>query len=276
MARAGDESTGPTGDGLDVSIVLPVYRNADTVLELHRRLCQVLEREKLRFEILFVEDACPRGSLGVLEALAERDSRVAVLALERNVGQHRAVLEGLAYARGKWTVVMDADLQDPPEAIPILLAKGQEGFAAVFAGRRGRYESRARLLTSRVFKGLLHLLCGTPKDAGIFVAMNQAMTERLLTMGGPAPFVGAMIGCAGLPMASIPVVRTERGVGNSAYSFGGRLTAGWRAIAWVLAWKWRRVAGRMSPSFEPRVRHGHAHSVSSRVTRHIGARFGSP
>jgi len=224
---------------LHVSIVVPVYRNADMLRELYRRLRGTLEPQQLSFDVIFVDDACPTGSLPVLESLARSDPRVTVLALERNVGQHRAVLAGLAYARGDWAVVMDADLQDPPEAIPPLLAKGQEGFAAVFAGRRGWYESPLRLLTSRLFKGLLHLLTGTPADAGIFVAMSRLMVKRLLTVGGPHPMIVAMIGCTGLPMVSIPVARAQRQTGSSAYTSWGRLKSGWRAITWVLDWKWR-------------------------------------
>lgn len=226
----------------EISIVVPVYRNAETLDELYRRLRHVLEDRRLSYEILFVDDACPGGSLAVLEELARRDPQVAVLALERNVGQHRAVLAGLAHARGKWVAVMDGDLQDPPEAIPALLARGQAGFAAVFAGRRGRYESPFRLLTSRLFKGLLYLLCGVPADAGLFVVMNRQMVERLLAFGARQPFVVAMIGCSGLPLTSIPVARAQRPSGSSTYSFWGRSKTGFLAIAWVLSRKLRLKA----------------------------------
>jgi len=232
------ESADVASQVVGVSIVVPVYRNAETLQELHGRICKVFDTLQLSFEVLFVDDACPGGSLTVLESLAKSDSRVAVLVLERNAGQHRAVLAGLAHARGKWTVVMDADLQDPPEAIPDLLTKGQEGFAAVFAGRRGQYESPLRLFTSRLFKSLLHLLCGVPADAGIFVAVNRPMLERLPVLNGPNPSFVAMIGCAGLPVTSIPVKRSQRRGGSSAYSFRGRLKSAWQAIIWVLVWKW--------------------------------------
>jgi glycosyltransferase involved in cell wall biosynthesis len=239
---------------------VPVYRNAETLPELNHRLRSVLEDERLSYEILFVDDACPAGSLPVLEELARGDPRVAVLALERNVGQHRAVMAGLAHARGRWTVVMDADLQDPPEAIPALLAAGR-GVAAVFGGRRGRYESPFRLLTSRLFKGLLHLICGVPADAGIFVTLNRVMVERLLAMNGPAPFVVAMIGCTGLPMTSVPVVRDPRPSGESAYSTWGRLKSAWRGVAWALSWKLRALQRAPNGVVQPPVR------------AYIGARF---
>jgi glycosyltransferase involved in cell wall biosynthesis len=231
-------------------MVIPVYRNAETLSMLYNRLRQVLD-SLCPYELLFVNDACPANSLEVLQDLALHDERVSILDLERGVGQHQAVMIGLAYARGEQIVIMDADLQDPPEAIPALLSKLEEGFAAVFAGRRGWYESFWRLLTSRVFKWLLHFLCAVPKDAGMFVAINTQLKERLLACHWPIkPFVVAMIGCMKLRAISIPVIRNQRLVGHSAYNFGGRLKSGCRAIAGVMLFKyfpqWRFSASFIS------------------------------
>lgn len=226
-----------------VTVVVPVYRNTETLAELHRRLRLVLESGSLRYQIIFVDDACPDGSFVVLEKLAEIDPSVMVLALERNLGQHGAVLVGLRYAEGECVVLMDADLQDPPEAIPELLETLRGGPAAVFAGRRGRYESAFRLFTSRVFKRLLNLLCGVPTDAGMFVAMHRQMVVCLLSFDEPGPSVVAMIGCTGLPLASIPVLRVERPTGRSAFSFRKRLRTACLAIIWVLWWKWASKRG---------------------------------
>lgn len=226
----------------EISVVVPIYRTVDTLRPLYDRLRRVLEGHSLSFELVFVDDGCPDGSLAVLRELAASDSRVAVVALPRNMGQHRAILAGLRQARGNRVVVLDADLQDPPEAIPDLLnvMDAGAGAAAVFAGRRGRYESRLRLLSSRLFKTLLHLLCGVPPDAGLFVAMDRRMIERLLAFQVSRPFLVALIGCSGLPLASIPVVRSPRPSGRSAYNFWKRLRNACGAIAWVLAWRWRR------------------------------------
>src|SRR5438067_1542306 len=171
MVPAGLDQDGALG----LTVVLPVYRNADTLPALHAALHRVLDAQPLDYELLFVDDACPAGSLRVLESLAARDPRVAVLALDRNVGQHRAILAGVELARGARIVVMDADLQDPPEAIPALLARLAQGPDAVFAGRRGRYESPPRLLSSWLLKRLLWLLCGLPPDAGAFLAIHREL-----------------------------------------------------------------------------------------------------
>jgi hypothetical protein len=229
----------------DVSIILPVYRNADTLEKLHGRISQALGSQKLSFEMICVIDACPSGSQSVIEGLAQRDARVRGFELRRNCGQHAAVLVGLAQSQAPWTVIMDADLQDPPEAIPVLLARAQEteGVAAVFASRRGRYESLGRHFTSRLFKALIRYLCNVPPGAGIFVAINSTTRETLLAMKGPYPFIVAMIGCTGLPLESVPVMRSPRENGSSAYSAWGRLKSGWRAVWWAVSWKCRKVFG---------------------------------
>ncbi|MGH3041668.1 MAG: glycosyltransferase, partial [Gaiellaceae bacterium] len=171
--------------------------------------------------------------------LAAVDARVRVVSLPQNVGQHAAALVGLARAQGGWTVVMDGDLQDPPEAVPALVAAGREAdVPVVFAGRRGRYESRGRLLTSRLHKRTLALLAGVPADAGIFVALERPVVDELLTMRTRRrPSLVAMIGCVGAPMSSVPVERAPRPEGGSSYSPWGRLRLGWRALAWVVSWK---------------------------------------
>ncbi|HEX7525198.1 MAG TPA: glycosyltransferase, partial [Gaiellaceae bacterium] len=104
-----------------MSVVVPVYRNAATLRELHARLGEVLP-ELDRRELIFVNDGCDDGSGAVLRDLAEADRTVVVVELEANRGQHSAVLAGLERSRGEWTIVLDADLQDPPEAIPALIA----------------------------------------------------------------------------------------------------------------------------------------------------------
>ena len=231
----------------DVSVVVPIYRTADAVPELGRRVVDSLESAGLTFELLLVDDACPAGSGAAAAAVAARDDRVVVVSLAENVGQHEAALAGLGRARGRWAAVLDGDLQDPPEAVPGLIEAGREAdVPVVFAGRRGKYESRARLLTSWLFKQTLSRLAGVPPDAGIFVVVERPVVEKLLTMQTRrGPSLVAMIGCARVPMLSVPVERAPRPAGESSYSALGRLRLGWRAIAWAVSWKLGR---RLRPS----------------------------
>ncbi|MBI1762632.1 MAG: glycosyltransferase family 2 protein [Acidobacteria bacterium] len=227
-----------------LSVVLPVYGNRAMLPELYRRLCAALVAQSGEYELIFVNDACPQGSLEVLKELAAADARVAVLALARNQGQHCALLTGLRYARGACVVMLDADLQDPPETIPALLEKLAEGYGAVYAGRSGRYESGGRLLMSRLFKGLLHVLVGLPVNAGLFVALSRPTIERLLAFAEPRPYVTGMIAWLGRPVAVVPIVRAARPQGVSAYTTWMRVKLGVNAVWRVLRWRcWpRRVA----------------------------------
>ena len=226
-------------DGPDVSVILPVYRNRATLVTLHQRLTQVLLSGGADYELVFVDDGCPEASGELLAEMAASDPRLRVLTDERNRGQQRAVLSGIAAAGGRRIVIMDADLQDPPEAIPALLAKSEEGFDAVFAGRRGRYESIGRLLTSRLFKRVLHHACGVPADAGIFMVLSREGAGQLAALNETRPAIVAMVGCAGLKMASLPVERSERPAGASAYSSWERMRAGAGALLRVPIWKRR-------------------------------------
>jgi SAM-dependent methyltransferase len=218
---------------MPVSVIIPVYRNAATLAELHRRVRGTLAEAHL----IFINDASPDPSAQVLQELARQDARVTAVQLEFNVGQNRAVLEGLRRAGGA-AVSLDADLQDPPEAIPALLAKLDEGFDAVFAGRRGGYEPAPRLIASRWFKRGLSRLAGAPLDAGLFVALSPRMVDRLLEFPQPGPVV-AMIGCTGLPMTSIPVERAPRPHGKSSYSEWDRVRLACQALLWARRWRHR-------------------------------------
>ena len=229
-----------------VSVVLPVYRNEAFLVELHRRLRDVFVALDLPYEILFVNDASPDGSLEVLKELAESDPNVAVLSLARNVGQHAAVLIGLEHALGERVVVLDADLQDPPEAIPNLLAKLEEGYAAVFAALEGPYEPFLRRVSSAAFKRIAHFLARIPATAGTFVVMEREVVDRITAIDVERPYFIGMIGLTGLPIASVPVVRVARPSGESAYSFLARIRFGVRSMMLVLALRWgrRRPPGR--------------------------------
>ena len=224
----------------DVSVVVPVYRNADTLRELHARLVSALEREARSFELILVDDACPARSGEIIEDIAHSDPRVRLITMQTNSGQHRAFLAGIAAASGRWTVLMDADLQDPPEAIPLLIAEGERGHPVVFAGRRGRYQSAPRMFSARLYRKLLHMMSGIPRDAGAFVILRRDVIDKLVALEGPEPFIVSMIWCTGFPLISIPVARVPRATGESAYSGLRRLRSAWRAFHWIL---WQKAHG---------------------------------
>src|SRR4051794_37617451 len=111
----------------EISVVVPVYGCGDCLVALHRRLSAVLGTLTPDYELVFVDDRSKDGAWEVLSDLAARDPAVKAIRLSRNFGQHPAITAGLSEARGKWVAVTDCDLEDPPEEIPRLWAKAQEG-----------------------------------------------------------------------------------------------------------------------------------------------------
>jgi polyisoprenyl-phosphate glycosyltransferase len=210
------------------AVVVPVYRNATTLVPLAGRLASALAGRD--WVLHLVVDASPDDSAEVARGIA--GARVVVL--ERNVGQHQALEHGLrrAHDAGAW-VCLDADLQDPPEAVPLLLDRLAAGDVdAVFAGRRGRYETGARLLTGRLHRAVLARLTGLPPDAGAFLALGPRARETVLAAS--APSLVAAVGAARLPVTSLPVERAERPEGRSAWTARARARQSARTLRWVV------------------------------------------
>lgn len=226
----------PADGGPSLSVITAVYDNADTLEELWRRVAQTLEAAAIPFELIFVDDACPNGSGAIMARTARRDVRVRVVTHPANLGQDRALLSGLRVCAGDAAVLMDADLQDLPEVIPLMaeqLAKTQSD--AVFADRRGRYESYARLATSRVYRWLLARLTRLPPGACLFVMMNRRVIDDLLAQPPACPWLlprlGQVVGVRG----SLPFERSPRPAGRSAYSTWRRIHKGASSLLWAAA-----------------------------------------
>jgi glycosyltransferase involved in cell wall biosynthesis len=207
-----------------VSVIVPVYGNASTLRELAARIARVLTD----YELVFVNDASPDQSAEVLSTLDAR-----VVTHDRNRGQNAAVLTGFAQARGATLVVLDADLQDPPEAIPELLRRKTESGAAIaFASRVGDYASGGRMFTSRLYKSILSRLASVPRGAGLFVAIDRDAMARVAAMA-PVPSIVAALGLLRVRTISVPVARAMRD--GSAYSGFARLRLACRTLVWVLS-----------------------------------------
>ncbi len=213
-----------------VAVVVPVYRNAATLPALVDRLGAALTGRDWRLR--FVVDACPADSAEVAQRLA--GPRVAVTVLPVNGGQHAALARGLTLETdaSAW-VCMDADLQDPPEAVPLLLDRLARGdVEAVFAGRRGSYESRARRATGGLHRRVAARLTGLPPDAGAFLALGPRVRSAVLA--AEAPSVVLAVGLARRPVTSVPVARDVRPEGRSAWTARARLAQSVRSLGWAL------------------------------------------
>ncbi|GAA3160390.1 hypothetical protein GCM10010531_09860 [Blastococcus jejuensis] len=224
-----------TGAGtVTVAVVVPVYGNEATLRPLSARLAAALAGCDWRLRL--VVDASPDGSAAVARELAASDGRIAVTELSANVGQHAALARGLADEpdADAW-VCLDADLQDPPEALPVLLDRLAGGDVdAVFAGRRGAYESLGRRLTGTLHRRVAARLTGLPADAGAFLAMGPAVRSAVLAaMDDGAPSVVLAVGRAGRPVTSVPVPRDRRTEGTSAWTRRARLRQSVRSLRWA-------------------------------------------
>ncbi|MGY1806845.1 glycosyltransferase [Blastococcus sp. SYSU D00669] len=217
--------------GVRVAVVVPVYRNAGTLRPLCERLAAALDGHD--WHLRLVIDASPDESVRVAHELAATDRRVAITGLTVNVGQHAALTVGLAAEDDVdvW-VCMDADLQDPPEAVPRLLDRLARGDVdAVFAGRRGRYEPAVRRGTGALHRRLAARLTGLPPDAGAFLAMTRPVRDAVLA--ARAPSVVLAVGLAGRPVTSIPVERARRAEGRSSWTSARRLRQSARSLLWA-------------------------------------------
>ena len=217
-----------------VAVVVPVYGNAPTLRALATRLAATLDGRDWRLRLVI--DASPDDSAPVARALAAEEPRIAVTDLSTNVGQHRALARGLADEpdADAW-ICLDADLQDPPEAVPLLLDRLAAGdVGAVFAGRRGAYESAVRRLTGTLHRRLAARLTGLPPDAGAFLAMSPGVRRAVVAaVGAGAPSVVLAVAQAGERTASVPVVRDPRPEGSSAWTGRDRLVQSVRSLAWA-------------------------------------------
>lgn len=213
-----------------MGVVTPVYGNEATLEELCHRLATAVEGD---WTLRLVVDASPDASLAVARRLAAGDARVSVTALDVNAGQHRALLAGLAAeARADVWVCLDADLQDPPEAVPVLVERlGRGDVGVVFAGRRGAYERRGRLVTGAVHRAVQARLTGVPADAGAFLAMDRRARDALVALDPPS--IPAGVGVAGIRSTSVPVERAPRASGRSAWSTPARIRQSARTLAWA-------------------------------------------
>jgi glycosyltransferase involved in cell wall biosynthesis len=228
MASAKTEET-PL-ERVPVAIVAPVYRNAETLAGLAERVRRVMLAEGLEYRLVLVVDASPDSSWDVVQRVAAEDARIAGLLLSHNIGQHRAIIAGLRAVEAQWFVVMDADLQDPPELIPALLRRARESAATVFARRSGQYQRWDRMVTSRAFKTILGWMTGVPANVGTFFVVNDTVADALRRCGVRHPQVVVLAHYFSQAIAFVPFERSRRPNGRSAYSAAGRMKSAARAL----------------------------------------------
>jgi polyisoprenyl-phosphate glycosyltransferase len=205
---------------VDVSVVVPVYGCETCLRELHRRLTAALDWTTGSYELVFVEDRGPDQSWRVARELAESDPHVRAFRLSRNFGQHAAITAGLGQARGRWCVVMDCDLQDPPEEIRRLYAKAAEGYDIVLARRERKRLSFFRRAGSRLYFALLNFFAGTSIDPGhgSFSIISRKVVDAFLQFHDRDRHYLFVLYWLGFERASIEYKHSARESGKSSYT----------------------------------------------------------
>ncbi len=205
-----------------VSIVIPVYNEEPNLEALYARLAPVMDGIYGGSEAIFVDDGSADRSLALLRGLAARDPRLRVISFNRNYGQHAAVLAGFEVTRGDTVVTLDADLQNPPEDIPKLLAKAAEGFDVVGGWREERQDTWFRRFASRQVNRLMRrVMPGVElRDYGCMLrAYSRQVIESLRRCEERTPFIPALACQFARRIAEVPVGHAERAAGDSKYSF---------------------------------------------------------
>lgn len=205
----------------ELSVVIPVYGCEECLRTLHARLVSVLEAITPSYEIVYIDDRSPDAAWKILRELRAQDPHVRALRFSRNFGQQAAITAGLAHSSGRWTVVMDCDLQDPPEVIPRLHAKANEGYDIVLARRIQRQHSLGRRFAARLYQRFLKTFIGVAisSDYGAFSIISERTRRAFLDIQDSDRHYIPILHWLGFARTDIEFEHAERYAGASAYSF---------------------------------------------------------
>lgn len=204
------------------SFIIPIYNEEETIAELYRRVRAVMDELDGTAELILVNDGSRDRSLALMRGLHEQDSRVCYLSLARNFGHQVAVTAGLNFARGQAVVVLDADLQDPPELIPKLIQQWQQGFDVIYAQRIQRHRERwFKRFTAYVFYRVLKHLADVdmPTDTGDFCLMDRQVVDVLNSMPERNRYIRGLRSWIGFRQTAVPFERDPRFAGEVKYTF---------------------------------------------------------
>ncbi|HEY4828216.1 MAG TPA: glycosyltransferase family 2 protein, partial [Solirubrobacteraceae bacterium] len=230
-----NEPVGPPDEGRSLrllSVVAPVYNEEATIEQFYARVCTALQG--IRFELVLVDDGSTDGSEMEMRKLASNDPRVRVVQLSRNFGHQTALTAGLDHARGDAVVMLDADLQDPPEVIPLMLDHWRGGCDVIYAVREQRDgESRFKLATARWFYALFDRLAQVELEhnSGDFRMLDRRALDALLSMRERNRFLRGMTVWVGYRQAAVPYNRDPRFAGKTKYTIPKMLRFSFDAIS---------------------------------------------
>jgi len=206
----------------NISVVVPIYNEAGSIHELYERLTASISQISPNYELLFIDDGSTDNSLGLLKDLKNSDKNVRIIKFTRNFGQQSAVLAGFRHCKGDIIVQLDADLQNPPEEIPILIQKLNEGFDLVSGIRKKRQDSFLRKICSSFLIFLISKLMGKKIDLDIssFRVMNRGVVKKINECKDKSRFLSALVSWLGVSSAQVEVEHAKRHHGETKYRIG--------------------------------------------------------
>ncbi len=214
---------------VQLSFVIPVYNNEDSIRELTNQLYKLLNGV-YQFEIVFVDDGSTDNSLERITSLSAVYSFVKLKKLCENGGQNNAIIEGLKKSTGEKIIVLDADLQDNLEMIFPLIDSLSNNVDTVYVLRKGKYQSNRRMFTSYLLKGSIQLIIGLPRKAGTFFIIRKKLIPRLIKLRFRFPYVTIMVFHVSGNVEYLYSIRNSND-GRSAYTFKKRLIHGIKAVS---------------------------------------------
>lgn len=204
-----------------ISLVIPMYYEEQVAEECYKRVSKVLKGLKdYDYEIIFVNDGSKDKTLPILEKIADKDKKVKIVSFSRNFGHQAAVTAGLKYVTGDAVVIMDADLQDPPELVPDMLKKWEEGYEVIYGKRKKRDgESAFKLLTAKAFYATLNKLSDVeiPKDTGDFRLVDRKVVDVVNSLPEHNKFLRGLFSWVGFKQYPYEYERKERFAGKTKY-----------------------------------------------------------
>lgn len=202
------------------SVVAPVFDEEESLPHFYERLAAVMDRLGQPWELVLINDGSHDGSYAVMRALHDGDPRVTAVDFSRNFGHQIAISAGLDHATGRAVIIIDSDLQDPPEVIPDLVARWEAGAEVVYAQRRKRTgETRFKLLTAKAFYRLIGRITAVdiPRDTGDFRLLDRSVVNALVVMREHHRFMRGLSAWVGFRQEAVPYDRQERFAGSTKY-----------------------------------------------------------
>ncbi|WP_147534145.1 glycosyltransferase family 2 protein [Bacillus marasmi] len=206
-----------------ITILIPAYNEQDVLYQLYNRLSTVINQlPRYRFELLFVNDGSKDETLNIIKSLRKQDNRVSYVDLSRNFGKEIAMIAGLDYALGDAVIILDADLQDPPELIPEMISYWEDGYDDIYAKRKSRAgESWLKKWTSRAFYRVLQKITRVPiqEDTGDFRLLDSRCVEALKQLRETQRYTKGMFSWIGYNKKEILFDRDPRAAGETKWNY---------------------------------------------------------